>query len=759
MTDLGNMMQAKFIIDKNIIKYLIYSEESVINALKKISENKSRMVFVVDESGQLEGVVTDGDVRRWLVSEKEIDLNCAVSEMSNKEFKSVVEGTGFQDVQELFSEKIQFIPLVDDRGRVTGVISPRKSAMRVGSFEISALSPTFIIAEIGINHNGSVDSAKRMVREAKKAGADCVKFQMRDLSSLYRDMASHSSGEDLGVQYTMDLLNKFHLRKELMLEIFDDCREQGILALCTPWDVESLRILEEYGMPAYKVASADLTNHELLKALSETGKPLICSTGMSTEGEIKESVELLNRGGAQFVLLHCNSTYPAPYKDIHLKYMERLKELGGGLVGYSGHERGHEIPLAAVALGARVIEKHFTLDKSQEGNDHKVSLLPNEFSEMVRHIRNLEQAMGNSDERKVTQGEMMNRNTLAKSLVSTSTISMGQVITSEMIEVKSPGRGLQPNALGQLVGKRARREMKVGDFFFPSDIETNVVEPRPYNVRRPWGVPVRYHDYKTILPKSNVDFLEFHLSYKDMDLEVEHHFDQVCDKDFTVHSPDLFADDHLLNLCAEGASYRQRSIDELKRVVDITHRLKSFFPKTERPFIIVSVGGSSKTGHVSEDEKKRMYELIDDSLQQIDSEGVEILPQTLPPFPWYFGGQLYSNIFVNPKDTDQFCKDFGYRLCFDISHSKLACNHYNWSFSDLIDTLAPHTAHLHLGDSEGVDGEGLQIGEGDVDFIDLLKRIDQHCPKAWFIPEIWQGHINDGEGFWAAMERLEKLNY
>src|SRR5690606_36620574 len=213
-----------------------------------------------------------------------------------------------------------------------------------------------------------------------------------------------------------------------LIEVFDYCKQLGLVPLCTPWDLKSLEVLEEYGMEAYKVASADFTNHQLLGAIAETGKPLICSTGMSTEAEIRQSVAFLKTKGTNFVILHCNSTYPAPFKDLNLAYLKRIKEITGRLVGYSGHQHGISVPVATVALGARVIEKHFTIDKSMEGNDHKVSLLPNEYREMVRMIREVEEAMGDSGERCISQGELINRESLAKSLVASRNVDMGEVI-------------------------------------------------------------------------------------------------------------------------------------------------------------------------------------------------------------------------------------------------------------------------------------------------------------------------------------------
>lgn len=746
------------LIDRSLTKYIVFAEESIINALKKISDNKSRIIFSVSESGVLEGVLTDGDFRRWLVSQDTINLNQPVSRITNKSFKFALYHEDHNKIQARFSEQIDFVPLVDDRHHLVAVARQKTGEIEIGSFVINSQSPTFIIAEVGINHNGSLDLAKRLIDQAVIANADCVKFQMRDMQSLYHNAGdANDVREDLGSQYTLDILSRFQLAPEEMFTAFDYCREQNILPLCTPWDLESLALLEQYGMHSYKVASADLTNHELLSALAKTGKPLICSTGMSSEAEIIETVTLLKRLGAIYILLHCNSTYPAPFKDVNLNYLERLKEIGDCPVGYSGHERGINVAIAAVVKGAKVIEKHLTFDKSLEGNDHKVSLLPEEFKAMVQGIRQIEQALGTATERQPSQGELMNRETLAKSLVINCNLATGQEITAEMIEVKSPGRGLQPNRKAKLIGLKAKRPFKAGDFFFPSDLLKEQVQARNYQFRRPWGVPVRYHDFQAILSKSNPDFLEFHLSYKDMDQDIHQYFKHPYDLDLVVHSPDLFAGDHLLNLCALEEEYRQRSVTELQRVINVTRSLKPFFKKASRPLVVVSVGGFTKNAPLHPSERSKLYDLVAESLSKLDKKGVEIIPQTLPPFPWYFGGQLYLNLFVDSHDTTEFCRQHGYRLCLDISHSKLACNHYNLSFKEFIEKIGPHVAHLHIVDALGVDGEGLQIGEGEIDFPALAEDLDKVVPNASFIPEIWQGHKNKGEGFWIALERLEKL--
>jgi N-acetylneuraminate synthase len=746
------------LIDRNITKYIVFAEDSILNALKKISDNKSRAIFSVTESGILEGVMTDGDFRRWLVSQNTIDLNQPVAKVSNKNFKFALFQDEPEKIQSYFSEQIDFVPLLDKNHHLVAIAKKRTGSIQIGKFTIDAESPTFVIAEIGNNHNGSLALAKKLIDLAVASGADCAKFQLRSLGSLYHNGGNaNDASEDLGSQYTLDLLSRFQLTPEEMFAAFDYCKEQDILPLCTPWDRESLNLLEKYGMPAYKVASADLTNHDFLRVLAKTGKPLICSTGMSTEAEITETVNLLQRLGAMYVLLHCNSTYPAPFKDVNLAYLDRLQELGDCPVGYSGHERDINVAIAAVAKGAKVIEKHFTLDKSMEGNDHKVSLLPEEFQAMVEGIRQVEEAIGKAGDRRLSQGELMNRETLAKSLVINCNLQPGQVITEAMIEVKSPGKGLQPNRKSELIGLKAKRAFKVGDFFFPSDLEQERVQARHYKFRRPWGVPVRYHDFKAILAKTNPDLLEFHLSYKDLEQDIQQYFDRAYDLDLVVHSPELFAGDHVLDLCSTDEDYRQHSIRELQRVIDLTRSLKSFFNKSSRPCLVTNLGGFTVDAPLPRSRRSDLYELLLDSLSVLDMDSVEIIPQTMPPFPWHFGGQRYHNLFVDPQDTVEFCQKYGYRVCLDVSHSKLACNHHHLSFKEFVEAVGSYTAHLHIADAEGVDGEGLQIGEGEIDFPALAEDLDTTAPQASFIPEIWQGHKNEGEGFWIALERLEKL--
>ena len=637
-------------------------------------------------------------------------------------------------------------------------MSTQLGSFRLGEREIGAGQPALIIGEIGNNHQGDVELATQLVDHCVDAGVDVVKFQLRDMASLYRSGGETSAGEDLGPQYTMNLLAKYSLSVEDMYRVFDHCAQRGMPVICTPWDLVSADALQRYGMAGYKIASADLTNHELLQHVAGFGAPMIVSTGMSTEQEITAAVELLRGEGASFALLQTQSTYPAPFKDVNLRYMDRLAELGECPVGYSGHERGWHVAVAAVARGAAIIEKHVTVDRSLEGNDHRVSLLPGELAQMVREIRDVEQALGSDRPREVSTGELMNRVNLAKSLVAVRDLHAGEVVAEADVAVRSPGRGLQPNRREELIGAVLPRDVAAGDFFYPGDLTGGAREWHEYRFRRPWGLPVRFHDFRDLLEVATPDFLEFHQSGQDMDLDPADFFaaGERLPQFFTVHAPDLYPGDFLIDLASPDEAVFTRSVREVQRVVDVTLRLREWFTCEDDPIVIVTMGGFLPDRHVSVPEREAMYARVQEGLELIHEDGVRLTAQTLPPFPWLMGGQQFHNLFMDPEDTVQFCEATGRRLTFDVSHSKLAANFAGRPFSDYVEAMAPYTEHLHVVDSVGVDGEGVQVGEGEVDFADLAARLDRLAPTAPFIPEIWMGHVNTGEGFFTALDRLEK---
>ena len=330
--------------------------------------------------------------------------------------------------------------------------------------------PAFVVAEIGLNHNGKLELAKKLVKAAKEAGADAVKFQKRDLKSLYKkDVYENPNSDSQSTSYLFDIFKKFELSKKEFVELKKYCEHLDITFFCTPFDIKSAEFLNGLDVPVYKISSADLTNIPLIDFIISKKKPLILSTGMSQVPEIDFTYKFLKKKMADFSLMHCVSTYPTAFKDVNLKIIQFLKDRYRVPVGYSGHERGIIIPLGAVALGANIIEKHFTLNRSWDGPDHNISLTPSGFKKMVDRIKAIELALGTT-QKKLSRGEYLTREVFAKSLIARKSIKKGKIITYEMIDIKGPGKGLNPQMINSVLGKKAKRDIKKYDFFYQSDI-------------------------------------------------------------------------------------------------------------------------------------------------------------------------------------------------------------------------------------------------------------------------------------------------
>ncbi|MEC7865009.1 MAG: N-acetylneuraminate synthase family protein [Pseudomonadota bacterium] len=628
--------------------------------------------------------------------------------------------------------------------------------MIISNFNISSNKKVFVIAEIGMNHNGSYKNAITLIDRAVEIGADCVKFQMRDMEDLYSKDALNMTSGDLSTQYTINLLKKFQLNFSDYKNLAKYAKRKNIIFMCTPWDKKSVDKLEKINVPAYKLASADLTNIDLISYISKTKKPIILSTGMSAEKEIEISIKYLLSKKIKFALLHTNSTYPTPSKDINLNYIDRLVRKYNVPIGYSGHERGINSTLCAVAKGACIIERHITLDKSMEGPDHTASLDVDEFKHLIKSIRDLEIMLGSDGPRVISQGELINRENLSKSIFACKDIKLGQTITRKMIEIKSPGHGLSPQYESIIIGKKTTKPIEKGKAIFISDFKKTIKPKKNYKFSLKWAIPVRLHDTKKLLSLTNPNMIEFHMSYDDLNEEFSRYLNCNSKIDYIVHAPELFENDHLLNLCSENKSYRKLSIKNLQKVIDKTIELHKFFPKTSKPMIIINCGGYSKNDFLDIRSRNNLYDLLIESFSMLDHKKTLLLPQNMAPFPWHFGGQRYQNLFMDKSEIIKFSKKSKLYICHDISHSHMACNYFNWDHTAYTKDLARYVKHYHIADASGVDGEGIQIGEGTINFNSILKTIKSNNVNHSFIPEIWQGHKNNGEGFWVALKKLEK---
>jgi N-acetylneuraminate synthase len=620
--------------------------------------------------------------------------------------------------------------------------------IKIGDRLVGDGHPTYVIAEIGVNHNGILDYAFQLIDASVRAGADAVKFQKRNLENLYplKYLENSNVGEK-NLNYLLPILQRVELSDGDYYRLVDYCQKKNITFLCSAFDKDSADFIEGLGVPAYKTASADMINLPLLDYLTQKGKPIIASTGMSRWEEVVTTVEFLKARDATFALLHCNSAYPASFDDINLRFMERLKEFGVP-VGYSGHERGISVSTVAAALGACIIERHITLDRTMDGPDHAASLEPQGFSKMVRDIRQVSQALGTGKEKYFTMGEILNREVLAKSLVARKPIRPGDVIAPDMIAVKGPGQGLSPQRYTELVGKLAERAIEVDEPFLARDLGQEITLNLEQELPMPWGFVVRFNDYKAVL-EHNFPLLEFHFSDKDLD---EVYPGDDLDMRLIVHAPEFWGN-HLVDLCTFDESLRKNSIALMQRSINVTREMGAHFKG--RPKMVVHPGAASLDHPI--DDRKRLYDNLRRSVEELDYDGVELLIENLPPHPWYFGGQWLTNAFMDTYEIRDFLDSMGLTTCFDTSHSKLYCNWANLDFYEQVGVILPYVSHLHLSDASGLDGEGLQIGEGTIDWVKFFQIAKDY--RGTMIPEIWRGHQRGGEGFIIAINRLTKAYF
>lgn len=337
-------------------------------------------------------------------------------------------------------------------------------------YEKSVNMHTIIIAEAGVNHNGNLELAKRLIEAAAKAGADYVKFQTFKASKMVSKNAKKADYQNKNIsdgddsQYAM--LKQLEMPEDWHAELIAYADKNNIKFLSTGFDEESIDFLDRLGSPFFKIPSGEITNKPYLRHISGKGKPVILSTGMANMEEIKAAIKVLIENGVpknKITVLHCNTEYPTPMEDVNLLAMTTLKNILGIKVGYSDHTQGIEVPIAAVALGANVIEKHFTLDRNMPGPDHKASLEPEELKAMVEAIRNIEKAVGGSGIKEPSPSELKNIAVARKSIVANCSIKKGELFTEQNLTVKRPGNGISPMLWDEILGLNAIKDFEPDD--------------------------------------------------------------------------------------------------------------------------------------------------------------------------------------------------------------------------------------------------------------------------------------------------------
>ena len=614
------------------------------------------------------------------------------------------------------------------------------------------LDSTYIISEIGINHNGSLDTALNLIYKSKEAGVDAVKFQKRNLNTIYGEkLLEDSNSQEWSFEYLIPILKEVELSRKDYLSIKRTCKKLDLDLIITPMDEDSVDFISDLGVSGIKIASADMTNFSLIEKCSKLNLPFIISTGMWTEDDIKNCTNHYKQIEIDYCLLLANSTYPSPFEDLNVNFITKLSKYSKS-VGYSGHERGIFIPISAVTLGARVIEKHITLDRNQKGPDHKASMLPSEWKSMVDNIRNLELAFGNT--KQVNQAELLNKEVFAKSAYSTSELKNGHVLQKNDVYFRSPGKGIFEHELSNFLGRSLKGDVDKEKCISKEDFETitKIVNWRKFDFEKKWGVKCRFHDYeKYKVLKAPV--MEFHCSESDLDMD----FDvKNIDSELIIHAPEI-VEREIVDICSNDERLVGKSIDILQRTIDKTIKMSSNWPLA-KPKMVVHLGGMSldkveekkyKVNSLSTHEE--MISIAIENFKRLDysKDDIDILPENLPPRPWYLGGEWFQYGYGPSSDMIRFCEEFDLKMTFDLSHAQLWCNLEGITLRQYAEEVMPYVAHVHISDAVGLNGEGVQINEGDIDFNSIMSLFKSY-DFSW-VTEIWSGHLHEGCGTYKVM--------
>ena len=615
----------------------------------------------------------------------------------------------------------------------------------------------YIIAEIGLNHNGSISDANRLSFLAKEAGFNAVKFQLRS-KNLFLGI---NGSRDIGSEIVDDYIKKTFIDFDGYKLIWDYCNSIDITCFFSVWDLEALEFAEKLNPPIYKIASADLNNSILIEKIIETKKPIIFSTGMANENEINNLINYLSDKNIIYCLLHCHSAYPAPIHHLNLNYINNLKNKGKFDVGYSSHDFGDLACIAAVSLGSKIIEKHITLSRKSYGNDHSVSLEPKEFKDFVKNLRDTFILIGKKNKKRVIgPGEKANRIALSKTIIVKKDLKKGEIVKNDNIDFYPSGEGLTPAQFLEFDNKKLIKNIKSGDIlskdFFIK--ERNIKVFKKLELHN-YGIPVRYRDIKFLSNKIKTNYLEIHMSMKDI---YHNEFSDmrriVKNNKIGFHAPDIYEENLVFDPICKNQKNASNSFKGFQKLLD---HIEIFYQEMKLSYKVNCVTSfSSYSENKHDNSRKKEYKDINDFIDKFENRYsfINILPQTLPALAWYLGGQRFVNTFSHPEEVYNFCKNYNKFICLDISHLFMACNFYKENFNHWSLKILPYARHLHLAGANGIDDEGLGLKESPEMFRFLkflLQNIDQNRS---FIVETWQGHLNNGDGFINDLDYLENLS-
>ncbi|CAN2170206.1 SpsE Sialic acid synthase [Candidatus Nanopelagicaceae bacterium] len=601
-----------------------------------------------------------------------------------------------------------------------------------------------VIAEIGINHDGKIDKAKRLIELSSKAGCKGIKFQYRNLLTAYSAEAN-----EIGDEIILTQIQKTYLNAEQILDLRDFARSLGLdagISFFTSEDIKDFPDLKN-DFDFFKIPSAELSNIDLIERLLETNKHVYISTGMHAEHEIQEVFSKIAKK-LNWSPMHCISNYPVAAHNASLGYIKYLQMKWNRPVGYSSHDENWENSIVALSLGADVIERHITESKDDEGLDHSSSSNFEEIKRICDYVKNIEILLSGDSARIPNQGELLNRQNLGRSYYSTRMISAGETLDLSDFIYRSPQTGLSKAELAAYSGRVFTTEVPKGAVLTAQHFQKNRVhlKEKAINTANKIGIsiPVRLADYQEIKSQIPVGAYEFHLSYKEVASDLETFVIDGHDK-FSVHLPDYINSTTLIDPFSPNRVIQESSINCIKRVCDFAQRLAE---ETQNSVpIVASLAGIGLS-------REEFYPKVKSLFGSFSTDAAILSLQWLPPYAWYFGGSIELGI-VNQVEDVAWINRFELPITLDTSHLLLGQAASKLIPNQIVEGIEDKIIHWHISDASGIDGEGLPIGAGGPENEKFISEVllKPHLK----VLEVWQGHFNEFEGFKVAVNKVHQI--
>lgn len=622
---------------------------------------------------------------------------------------------------------------------------------------------TYYIAEIGKACNGDLNYCWKLLNECKKAKVSAVRFH-----HFYLESSVHSSllDKEKSTERTWSFKLNLPFDKENLFSeegykvILDWCNELELDFIATPWDIESYKLFQRIGVTHYKLHSMNAMNIPLLEQLVNNCSKLYISTGGLSENQI----EMLNNKFAlsehdNIVLLHTVCAYPTPKTVVNMRTMQTLRKYTKR-VGYSSNDVLNTSLLTAAALGADVIEKHVHLQQIDR-ETHKASIDIESYGKLIAEAEEVKMLLG-LDVIHESRGEMINQEILSKSIVLKEDVKAGETLDERNLTLKLPSKGINAKQWYNVVGKKASKNLFKGNYLFTSDMSEQDTERKRFlqkgqdkdrlYIPGKLGIVARLNDIEQITNERNIDYVEVHYAASDLE-KIDYCKDY--DLDLVVHFPE-YANGRMLDLCSYDEDLRKFSIEIINKVMQKARELKPHFKRCTGDLKFVLHPGAMTYPKLLENPTKQ-FELFADSLRQLDSHGLEVLVENMLSFAWFLSDdwsakQGLNNSFMDADEMYNFCTTYNYGMCLDLCHAKLYTNNTGKSFLEYMRKVKPIVKHLHFSDCVGIDGEGLQVGEGDINWQEVCEVFHDH--KYGWTPEIWNGHHDNGQKFCEAHAKL-----